>query len=105
MNKKLNYLVDVIASGMWEKYYFFIGLFLLVMLVVGIVLGVWVENTASIPTPSFLLLTAQAEKRKVKLEKKIKKAWFWFGFSLVTSVVTRLVSKVLFAYLFHDWKP
>lgn len=103
--KKVDHIIDLMASGMWPRFFYFLGFFLLIAFVVAVLLGIWVGNSAGKEPPSFVILSKQAEERKRRLLAKDKNAWLTFLASIVTAIVTGIVGNFLFAYYFQGWRP
>ena len=103
---KTNYLVELVASGIWPRFFFYILSFLFIMFIASIFLGIWAGTSADNEEPSFLLLSKQAEKSKQKFLAAHKKAWQLFVLSLVTSVITSVIGNILFVLYLETWiKP
>lgn len=105
VSKKINYLIEIMAAGMWSRYFFSIGSFVTAALFISILIGVWAGSSADNNEPSFVVLSRKAEKRKVALLKKNKSAWNQLILSLTVGVVTGVVGNFLFAYYFQGWRP
>ena len=61
VTKKVDFLIGIIASGMWTRYAVYVfGLFI-VSLIIAIVCGIFVASYAENKRPSFVLLTPKAK--------------------------------------------
>ncbi len=103
LNSKIDYLVSISASGMWERYFFYASSFILIAFILSIVFGIWAGISADINEPSFLLLTRQSERRKEKQLAKNKRNWRTFALSIGLSIVTGVIGNMLFAWLLEKW--
>lgn len=100
---KADYMVNLITSGAWPRFFFYIFCFLILALITSIILGIWAGIKAETQEPSFLLLSKQAEKDKEKELNKTKKSWLSFVMSLVVSVITGVIGNFLFAVYLQRW--
>lgn len=94
---KLNKLLHLAADGFWGKYFFSVFVFVIFALVASVVLGVWSENTADTQRPSYILLTKKSEQHKTEQDERYRVRWFSFLGSVAISIVTGIVSNILFA--------
>lgn len=97
----LQYLVDVVASGQWERYLLLSSAFLLLSLVVSLLVAVWAGATADNLPPSFLLLTKESEKRRRKILAKRENKWRSFISSVLVGVVIGVAGNVSYALWFQ----
>jgi hypothetical protein len=98
INQKIDFILKTISSGVWAKYYFSVIIFLVVSIVISVILGSWVENAAEKSKPSFVILTEQSKKDKVKIIKKYENSFISFLASILTAIVTGLIANILFKY-------
>lgn len=103
--KKVDHIIDLMASGMWPRFFYYLGFFLLLAFVAAVLLGIWAGTAAEKQQPSFVIFSKHAEKRKERLLQKDKAAWWSFIASLATSIVTGVTGNYLFAYYFQGWRP
>lgn len=100
---KMDYLVEIVAGGVWPRFFFYVFCFILVALVTSVFLGIWAGVTADNQEPSFLLLSKQAERLKRNRVNKYKKGWRLFAVSVITGVVAGVIGNVLFALFLQKW--
>ena len=97
IDEKLNFLTQYIASGTMTKYSFKVTIFFIASIIIGIVLGIWVEDLADTKTPSFLILTRESLKRSEKIKDRLKRKWTWFFISIFISIAAGIAAN----YIFH----
>jgi hypothetical protein len=102
-SKKVDYLIDVMASGMWPRYFFYVACFLFGAVIVSILLGLWAGSTAGKTPSSFLLLSKQAEERKKLLLKEKKRYWLLFAASLAMNLFGGIAANWIFVRYFQSW--
>lgn len=93
---KLNKVLELIASGFWGKYFFSVFVFTIFSLFFSIFLGVWAETSADTKQPSYILLTKKSLQHKEKADKKYKFKWLSFIASIIFSLVTGVISNIIF---------
>lgn len=103
--QKVDHALNLMASGTWPRFFYYLSCFLFVCLLVSIGLGVWAGSAAGNEPPSFLTLSKRAEERKLELLRKDKRHWYSFIGSLVVSLITGVAGNWLFAYYFQGWRP
>jgi hypothetical protein len=100
---KLDYMVNVIVSGAWPRFFFYLFCFLLVAFVMSILLGAWAGVTADTQEPSFLILSKKAQELRDKKLLETIKNWRLFALSIITSIATGIVGNILFAVYLQKW--
>jgi hypothetical protein len=103
VNNKVDYLIDLIASGAWPRYFFYIFVFLVVSLIISAFLALWAGTASEVNDPSFILLTRQSEKRKLDLLKKNKRQWIIFIGSIVSAVVVGIIKQIILSFILKTW--
>ena len=99
VSSKISVIAQYLASGESARYYFLVGMFLLLALIASIVAGVTVMGTASSEEPSFVLLTQGAARNKQKQLKEMKTHWRDFILSISISLLTNIGASYIFVYL------
>lgn len=100
MASKLDFLVEVISTGVWPRFIFSVIVFLLISLILSIALGVWVGTKADNRPMSYVLLSKAAVERRSKSITKLQRDWYMFAVSVAVSVVTGVVSNIIFTKYF-----
>lgn len=100
---KDDYIADLIASGVWPRFFFSIFIFLCLAFVVSIILGVWTGVKAENPEPSFLVLSKQSENLKQKKLASYRRNWRIFVLSLIGSIIIELAGNTLFTIYLEKW--
>lgn len=98
---QMKYLLDTVASGMWERFLLFSIIFLLFSFVLSIGMSMWVGATADNLPPSFLLLTKESEKRKLKILSRSRLRWFSFIGSMVVTFAIGIAGNICYALWFE----
>lgn len=100
LDEKIDFLTSYIASGSASQHYFKVGIFLLISIILSILFGVWIEETASNNRePSFVVLTRKAKDHRDEIAEKMKKKWTWFFVSIATSVLTGIIANYIFKWI------
>jgi hypothetical protein len=98
-SQKIDYLIDFSSNGNWSQHYFYVFLFLIFAIAVSVVLGAWIDDSASTYEPSYINFTKEDGRKKISLEKRKKRKWRGFVISLIMSVVAGILANFLFYYL------
>lgn len=102
---KVDYLIDLIASGTWPRYFYYLFCFLAVALVASISAGIWTGIRADINEPSFLALTKEADRAKTRDLAKANSNWVVFVWTIVTDLTLGVAGNFVFSYYFQGWLP
>lgn len=100
VSAKLDFLINVISTGVWPRFVFSVIVFLVICLVISIFLGTWVGSSAYSRPRSFVLLSKTAEEKRKKILSKMKRDWFMFWVSVITSIGTGIVANLIFNNFF-----
>jgi hypothetical protein len=99
-DEKLNFLTSYIASGVSSQHYFKVGIFIIISIILSILFGVWIGETASNNNePSFVVLTRKALVHRDSVMEKLKHKWTWFFISIISSILTGIVANYIFKWL------
>ena len=102
VEEKINFMLMSVADNVWPTYFFSVIVFLIFSLVVAVLIGTWVENTADTDKPGFIVLTPEAEKQKKRILKRYDRKWTLFILSLIASVCTGLLANIIFHVLWQN---
>lgn len=102
INHQISYLLDIAASGTWERFLFISVVFLLSSLALSFMIAIWIESTANNLPPSFLLLTKESEKRKIKILAKRKTRFRSFIASLIAALIQGIIVNICYALFFEN---
>lgn len=97
---KVDYLINVIANGLWSKFWFSTAIFLVVSGIGSTILGSWISKKALNRPESHVLLSKAAYENREKSRNELKRDWLMFGISIVVSIVAGIASNVLFSKYF-----
>lgn len=101
--KKVDFLTQVIASGMWTRYAFFIISAFIIALIVSIALGIMVGTNAGADRPSFVLLSERAVDARTIALKSYRNSWLIFLITLMGSLAISIAENYLFYKLSQLW--
>ena len=96
INQKVDYITNLVATGIWPKFVLSIVGFYLLSIILSIFLGAWVASKADNKPPSFVLLSQESIRKKEKFEKRVKRDWNMFFLSIIVSLTIGVVSNILF---------
>ncbi|MDD2798536.1 MAG: hypothetical protein PHV20_08090 [Bacteroidales bacterium] len=100
VNEKVDFLTSYMASGVSSQHYFKVVIFLLISVILSILFGVWIEETASNNRElSFVTLTRKAKDYRDEIRKKMEHKWTWFLISIGTSIATGIIANIIFNFL------
>ena len=102
VDPKLNRLLQLTTEGFWGKYFFSVVVFLIFSAIAAVFLAIWAEITADTRRPSHILLTRKSEQHKTEQDHRYKVRWLSFLASIALSIVTGIVSNILFS---KYWTP
>jgi hypothetical protein len=100
---KVDFLVDIIASGLWPRYFFYAASFIVAALIISIILGIWAGSAAGHKQPSFLLLSKKAELRKARLTREKKRYGLSLCLAVIVNLVCGLAANWIFIRYFQGW--
>lgn len=99
VNVKIDFLLNSIVGGENSRFYFFLSIFLLLMLVASVFVGTWIAKNAKVRRGgSYILLTKKVRREKeadLKAERNRMKSFF---ISAIASLFINLISSYVFLY-------
>ena len=99
INQKIDFLMQLNATGFWGSYYFYVFVFITVTFLMTVFLSIWVAESASASKSSHILLTKKSEEHKKILDKKYERKWYSFVISLFVSILTGIVTNIIFTFI------
>lgn len=102
LNLKIEYLAKFVTEGQWSQFYFAVVVFIFISLFLSILFAAWVEAASEVVEPGFVLLTKESRKHKEVVLRKLEKKWLSFIAAIVMSIITGVVSNILFTKFFGD---
>jgi hypothetical protein len=103
ISRKLDFMVQRSASGDWPRFVFAAAIFIVISLIGSVFLGAWAGSAAENRPRSFVLLSRKAEDNKKLVLEKEKRRWFSFIASIVSSIGSGVISKLLFELVYRRW--
>jgi hypothetical protein len=101
--QRVDFLISVIASGMWTRYAFYVtGLFIL-SIIAAIILGGIVTSYAESERPSFVVLTKRAEEDRTKRLARYERNWWIFTASVLGSLILSVIGNFIFHKMVQYW--
>lgn len=97
---KIDFLTDVIVTGVWPRFIFNSVSFLCIALLAAILLGVFISGKAENSPQSFILLSAESKKHREVALESVQERWRKFTYSIVFGVVTGILGNFFFARFF-----
>lgn len=101
--KKLDFLIDIIASGFWTKYAFYATGYFLIAIIASIIIGFVIGAAADNKLPSFVLLTKGAEERKSAVLTRYNSNWLYFIAQLIGTLIVAIFGNYLFYIISQNW--
>jgi hypothetical protein len=100
INIKVDFLIRHIISGEISRFYFFLAIFLLIMLVTSISIGGLISNKADQHNPeSFILLTQKSRNSRESALRRDRNKIRDFFLSILIAIIVNVFSSYLFVYL------
>jgi hypothetical protein len=99
LQRKMDFVIENTANGVWHKHYNDNSTMLGVSFVLALFLSVWVGASADNRPKSYLLLTEDSRKYKDKMRNKAGKKWVSFLGAIAVSIATGLFTNFLYAYI------
>lgn len=103
ISKKVDFLVNVVSSGMWTRYAFFVTSFFIAALIVSIAVGIVVGASADNPRPSFVMLSRRSVEARVEGLQQYRSSWIMFVSSIVGAVTVGVLGNFVFHKLSQYW--
>jgi hypothetical protein len=97
---KLDFLVEIITTGVWPRFFFSVIVFIVLAIIFSIALGTWVGTKANNVPDSDVLLSKAAIVRQTERMGRRRRDWVLFGLSLAASIATGMISNVIFSRYF-----
>jgi hypothetical protein len=100
LDTKINFLVNYIAGGEVVRFYFFLAIFLLLMLVASIFTGIFVHEKANFKSlGGYILLTKTAYKKRDYDIQSERNNLRNFLLSIIFAICINILSNYIFLYL------
>jgi hypothetical protein len=100
IGKRIDFIIEVMSSGLWEKYFLGAAGFLLLSIIVAAVIGTWAETTASAESPSFIIFSRSDQGAKKRELRKLERKWLSFITSSASAIIYGVASSLIFERLF-----
>jgi hypothetical protein len=98
LDNKINGLILALHNDPWQRFLLSSIGYIIFSIVAAFAFTAWMESVASSRKPSFILLSPMSEKKRKVILDRYNGKWFAFGLSVVTSIITGLISSVIYAY-------
>jgi hypothetical protein len=96
ISRKLAFLVDLVAAGIWTRFTLFAAVLLIALLIGSALLGVLVAEKAHVQIPSFLLLTSRSAQSRDSEIARLKNSWYVLLGSFLGALALGLISNGAF---------
>jgi hypothetical protein len=100
VDARISYLLHEVATGSWARFAIYFAIYLSISLILSVTFMIWITESELWAEPSFLLLSKQAEKLKVALQRRYRRQWISIIAGFASAVVASLMANVLFVKLF-----
>jgi hypothetical protein len=95
---QMNYLVDLIASGVWTRFTLFAAVLFIALLIGSIVLGVTIAEKAHVRIPSFILLTNRSRQHRDIERQALKESWAKLFITFLGGILIGVLSNAIFYF-------
>lgn len=100
INEKVNYIIEYMSNGLSQQHFYTLSIFLLISVIVSILLGVWIEDTASkLKEYSFVVTTRKSKDYLDETQKKQKYRIAAFCISIIISIGSGILGNYIFKFL------
>lgn len=96
MARQVEFLANLVASGIWTRFTLFAAVLLVALLIGSIVLGVIVAEKAHVHMPSFLVLTSRSIQNKEIQIQHLKNSWYVLLGSFLGAMALGVLSNGIF---------
>jgi len=103
--KKIDFLMNIIASGLWTRYAFYVSGFFILAIIVAIFLAIIVSSYAETRRPSFVVLTKEAQENRDEATKRYESNWWKLTGSIIGSLIISVFGNYLFYKIMQYWAP
>lgn len=100
LTSKIDFVVEIISTGVWPRFTFSIVVFLIISLILAIILGSWIGSKADNRPESFVLLSKKAEEKRSNYLAERKRDWLMFSVSILASIGTGVIANLVFSTYF-----
>lgn len=97
---KIDFLLNVIATGAWPRFTLSVVGFVVVALIVAVFFGTLVSSRADNNPKSFVLLTKGSRDDRNSFIAKRRRDWIMFIISVLVSIATGVIANIVFAVYF-----
>jgi len=78
VSNRVDFLINLVASGTWTTYAFYLTGFVIMSIILSIVFGILVGTYSSKKRPAFVLLTNMSKEKRDKALRKYSRDWSFF---------------------------
>jgi hypothetical protein len=96
VSRKVSFLVDLVAAGIWTRFTLFAAVLLIALLIGSVVLGVLVSEKAHVELPSFLLLTNRSAQNREREIARLNNSWYVLLGSFLGAMALGVASNGIF---------
>lgn len=96
ITKKIDFVIEIVASGMWTKYAFYTTGFLIISLITSVIVGIIMAGAVASENENLFLFTPRDNERKRTVEKRLSSNWL----SVLSSIIGALIIGVAGNYIF-----
>jgi hypothetical protein len=96
ISHQMDYLVDLIASGVWTRFTLFAAVLFIALLIGSIILGAVMGDMAHVKIPSFLLLTSRSKQNRDIEKRELENSWLQLLFAFLGAIALGVLSNGVF---------
>jgi len=98
--RKIDFLTDVVVTGVWPRFVFNSVTFLCIALLAAILFGAFVSEKAENRPLSFVILSEETRNYRERMLAEGNKKWRNFFYSILIGVGTGVVGNIVYSYFF-----
>lgn len=96
LQRKIDFVLSVIASGMWTRYAFYVTGLMIVSIIISLIVALFVSIAFDVRMPSFITTTSKSVEHREIIIRKLNNNWR----NLLLSVSGALILSVAANYIF-----
>ncbi len=102
LNIKINYLVDVVGSGIWSTYLQNYFVYMVFVFFSSVLFGVLISHFADNQRLAFILLSDKAKEYEKVVTRNSTKKWCYLGLTVFAGIITSVLGNYIYYRLFSE---
>ena len=99
--ERVDYLIGITASGVMSMHIYYLILYGILVMIIGVFSAFFVSNFAGKSQPSFLTFTDYAVKNRDDMMRKYRRDWVMFFVSLFGGVLASILANVVYGVVLN----